>query len=222
MKRIGIIGVLLLAAGLRAFSQGFVNLNFEGAKVTLPSGTQPGPVLVTNALFGWSVYFQTFPQTQIYYDDISIGSSQITLVSASDPYGPNAIGGSFSVFLQAGAGGPVTVSQTGLVPSFAKSMDVDLAYSGNLVPVVAAMNGQTIPLISIATFPAYTEYAGDISAFDNQEVLLSFTQMPPSDGPTSQVEIDNIQFSSSPIPEPSTLAIGVIGALLLGLARWRK
>ena len=100
-------------------------------------------------------------------------------------------------------------------------MDVDLARSG--IPLlVVAMNGQTISLIPIATFPGYTEYAGDISAFADQEVLLSFTQMPPPGTPPSQVEIDDIQFSTSPIPEPSTLALAAAGALLLGLARWRK
>jgi len=129
--------------------------------------------------------------------------------------------GNYSVFLFGAPDGPTVLSQTGLVPSFAKSMDVDLAYSG--VPLlVVAMNGQTIPLIPIATFPNYTQYAGDISAFADQEVLLSFTELPPSGTPPSIVELDDIQFSTSPIPEPSTLALAAAGALLLGLARWRK
>ena len=34
--------------------------------------------------------------------------------------------------------------------------------------------------------------------------------------------IDNIQFSSNPLPEPSELALAALGTLLLGFRRWRK
>jgi hypothetical protein len=34
--------------------------------------------------------------------------------------------------------------------------------------------------------------------------------------------LDNIQFSSTAVPEPSELALGALGALLLGFRRWRK
>jgi len=220
MNRIDITGIILLAAGLRACSQGFVNLNFEGAKVTLPSGTQPGPVLVTNALFGWSIYYGTFPQTQIYYDDMSLGSSQITLAGTNDPYGQSAIEGNFSVLLQGGVtAAGVSIRQTGILPTSTESIFFK-AYS--LGPMSLSLGGQDIAYVAVGSGPNYTMYGGSIpSSLTGQAEQLVFS-VPGGLSGNNVWNIDSIFYSTNPIPEPSTLALAAGGALLLGLARWRK
>src|SRR5579863_7940628 len=162
----------------------FQNLNFESANI--PPGTPQNSIIpAANAFPSWTM------TPFAGYDFFSTGGSIISIFDSQYPFGVVPLQGNYSAFLFGAPDGPTVLSQTGLVPSFAKSMDVDLARSG--IPLlVVAMNGQTISLIPIATFPAYTEYAGDISAFADQEVLLSFTQMPPSGTPPSIVELDDI------------------------------
>ena len=83
-----------------------------------------------------------------------------------------------------------------------------------------SLGGQAVNVVPLQVFSRYTLYGADISTFAGQVAALSFTEPP---APAGQLggdpnifELDNIQFSSSPIPEPSELALAAIGTLLLG------
>ena len=60
-------------------------------------------------------------------------------------------------------------------------------------------------------------YAGEISPYAGQTAELRFTV------PTAGGSLDYIQFSTTPVPEPSTWALlGLGGALFWGLKRRTK
>jgi hypothetical protein len=85
--------------------------------------------------------------------------------------------------------------------------------------------GQTIPTVQIGIQPIgstrYLILGGDISSFAGQTGELRFT------APVTLLSfnipyLDNIQFSIEPIPEPGTLGLFALGALLLGWRPWRR
>ena len=62
----------------------------------------------------------------------------------------------------------------------------------------------------------YKIYSADISAFAGQTGQLLFTT------PVQTLALlDNIQFSSLPVPEPSEFALVMLGTILLGFRRWK-
>jgi hypothetical protein len=77
--------------------------------------------------------------------------------------------------------------------------------------------GNIIPTTQIGTGPNYDIMAGDVSAYAGQMGELRFTA-PPGEGGF----LDNIQFLTTPVPEPGTLALLAAGAVLLRLRRGRK
>ena len=79
-------------------------------------------------------------------------------------------------------------------------------------------NGQPLNFFVTGSTANYNIYAADISEFAGHTGQLLFT-VPPY---TGSDELDYIQFSSVPVPEPSEFGLAVLGALLLGLRRWRK
>jgi PEP-CTERM motif len=76
-------------------------------------------------------------------------------------------------------------------------------------------------MIPLAVFPTYTLFGGDVSQFANQTAGLSITALGVTSGPgPNPVLLDNIQFSSAPIPEPSSLALVALGGLFIGWRGW--
>jgi hypothetical protein len=230
--------LFLLSAGIaRGFCQAFTNLNFESANI--PSGTQPNSSIdISSAMPGWSAY-QYSSQTgtegaPVYYDEISGGGPIIALDDKNASAGPGLpftpLQGKYSAVLQ--GGGPplgqysVTISQTGLVPAGTESLQVYVGTTTQyLFPVgdfIVALGGQTIDMVPLQTFSTYTVYGGDVSAFANNDETLSFTSLPPVGTPPSMLILGNIQFLTSPVPEPGTLSLLGTGATLLGLRRGRK
>ena len=225
-----VAGLALLLSTVGALPQGtFQNLDFESASI--PSGTQPGSsVPISSALPGWSGsysrYSGTFQATSVLYDAMSLGGTGITytVISFIDTLntGYQPLQGSYSPFLLGGTvpNGSLassTISQTGLVPNGTTSliMDVYAQYG-----FTASLGGQTVNMVPLQTFPSYTLYGGDISAFAGQTAQLSITAPPaPSGrGNLNGVLLDDIQFSDQPIPEPSLFDLSAFGAVLLG---WR-
>lgn len=205
-----------LVAGQTVFSQGFVNLDFESANIVpdLSSPYYPYGIAITNALPGWSVYGST--QGDITYNDPSVGSTWVTLIATNGLQ----ISGNFSVFLTGGLSPyPATISQTGLVPIGAKSL-LFQAQAGNS-SLVVSLGGQALNYFVLSTGSNYTLYGADISGFSglSEELMFSATQV--SSG-LNNWNIDNIQFSTSPVPEPSTLALSAFGGLLLAWRLRRK
>ena len=62
----------------------------------------------------------------------------------------------------------------------------------------------------------YNIYAADVSAYAGQTAQLLFTAVAGNAG-----MLDNIQFSSTAVPEPNQFALAALGTLLLGCRRWK-
>jgi hypothetical protein len=231
MVRISIITLfLLLFLGFTGFSQSFVNLNFESAKVSAYSPWNDN-VPITNALPGWSAYITDGTQTntfaQVWYNDVSLGGAAISLVdsnSLSHSFGPLA--GKYSVILF-GGGGPSSslgwassISQTAVVPADAKSLLVLASVVGASFTVT--LGNEIINMVPVGGVPN-EDYGGSIPLnLVGQSETLTFTESPPSGVPPSWLDLDNIQFSSTAIPEPSVFGLSVMGGLFLTWRRWRK
>jgi hypothetical protein len=119
------------------------------------------------------------------------------------------------VYLEGASGtfgnNPTTASigQTGTIPNTAQSLTF---YLGDLYGnFQVSFNGQPLSFMSISNTLNYTIYGADISSYAGQTGQLLFTA-------PLQIDaiLDNIQFSSLPIPEPAEFALAVLGALLLG------
>jgi hypothetical protein len=102
------LGLLLAGQGLQA--QGFINLNFELAKIV---PVAPYSIAVTNALPGWDVTLAGEQATQITFNNPSVGAAFVTLWATNGAQ----ISGNFSAVLTGGIDGTsASISQTALVP----------------------------------------------------------------------------------------------------------
>jgi hypothetical protein len=216
------LGTILFLILHTCDGQSFVNLNFELANV---SGYSVGSTVpVTNAFPGWAAsYTSTVIGTpvevsNVWYDGLSLGGAVISINDTNTPFAPSfrPIDGRYSAFLFGGGppsvGGPLnlfysaTLSQTGLVPNGTASLLVKAEFALNNTAFIVSVNGQTISMLSQGD-----SYRGDISSFAGQTVTLSLTEpAPPVGVPPSLVILDDIRFSTNPVPEPSTWSLMVI------------
>jgi hypothetical protein len=218
IKRIAIVCFLLVLQ--KVYSQGFVNLNFESP--ILPFSPEFQTISANSALPGWSAYYissgATNLTTVVAYNAVSAGGAVVGLCD-TNINNPSLLPlqGSYSVLLQgSGFGTPTAASigQTGQIPINALSL---LFYQSLTVyGLQASFNGHVIPLIQTGATSRYAIMGGDISAFAGQTGQLLFSALPNA----GNALLDNIQFSSAPIPEPSAFALVVLGGLLLGSRRF--
>jgi len=202
-------------------AQGFVNLNFESANLTGYSSLQQVPI--SSALPGWSVDFiasgSTNAVTQVVYNGISLGGQGISIIDSNAPsFLP--LQGKYSAFLfGTDLNGSTTamISQTALVPNDAASLLLDV-YAFNSFEV--SLGGQTINMIPLETFSNYTLYGANISSFAGDVETFSLIA-PPTGGPNG-VEFDNIQFSTSAVPEPSIFGFFALGGAAFAWRRCQK
>ncbi len=219
---IGLIsGMSIMARGQGAFQ----NLDFESANVAgYPASSTDAPI--GSALPGWSAYLITGGTTQglaqVGYDAISLGGSGVTVVDGG-AYPILPLQGVYSAMLfGTDLNGSTTamISQTGLVPNGTMSLTMEVYAFYNFE---VTLGGQTISMIPLQTVSngsySYTLYGGNISAFAGDVETLSLIA-PPTGGPNG-VEFDNIQFSPSAVPEPSSFGLFGLGGLLLAW-RYRK
>jgi hypothetical protein len=210
-----IIGLLLLISSQAGFPQGFVNLNFESAKI-IPdpaSGYYPYGIAITNALPGWAVFGST--QGDITYNAPSVGSTFVTLWATNGAQ----ISGNYSILLTGGLSPfPATISQTGLVPAGSESLLFEAQAGSSTLQV--SLGGQNLTFIALSSGANYTLYGADVSTFANQTEQLMFSAINVSSG-LNNWNIDNIQFSTSAIPEPSALALSALGGLFFLRRRWK-
>ena len=209
-----------LSSSLRA--QGvlaFQNLNFEKAVISYdPSGAIPGYSVYANAaLPGWAPYVAGIAQTDVIYNDISIGGAQISL------FGPGSnwpiLSGKYSVELYGGlAGSPAAIAQSGLVPGTANSITfAAFTYSPSLGRLDVSLGGQALALIPLASGVHYTLYGADISKFAGTSVPLVFSA-PGVPGYSNPWILDDISFSTTPVPELGTGCLLLAGGVMLGIA----
>jgi hypothetical protein len=222
--------VLFLAGKQAGFSQNFVNLNFESADI--PKGTSPGPIPISEGLPGWSQYIisssATEQLTQVEYDGISLAGAGISIADTNIGFGFGPIQGKYSVFLFGGLSlesrsNSAQISQTGLVPVGTESIQLDAElFAGP--SFIVTLGGQTINMSPLQGFSGGDVlYGGNIpSSLAGEVATLSITEPPPSNNPPSILELDDIVFSSNPVPEPGTLGLSVLGGLFLTWRRWKK
>ena len=192
-----------------ARGQGFLNLDFESAQ-NLPGN--PGPdgalVSVTDALLGWTAYDGDLALSSIYYVSNSLGRAQNPELEG----GSLALSGDYSVGIYPGG----SISQTGLVPDNAESLQFEADITGPINFFAVTLGGQKLSYSALSEGPDYTVYGANIPAgMDGQMEALAFS----SGGDNL---LDNIEFSSMSVPEPSQFALVGLGAILFGLRRLRR
>jgi hypothetical protein len=218
---------VLGVGGGRGLCQAFTNLDFEAANVSeYPVNTMNVPI--SAALPGWSVFSinpagGTNAGNQMWYDVLSTGGAGISINDKNTGFGFLPIQGNYSAILFGGGGYSTGIDQTGLVPVGSESLQMEITtLGGPLTPFVVTLGGQMINMVPLGSFPEYTLYGGDVSAQAGGVEILSIIEPPPAGTPPSVLVLDNIFFSTSPVPEPGTLALVATGAVLLGLRRGRK
>ena len=207
MKKI--ITVLAVAAifVISAHGQGFLNLNFESA-YNLPGNPGNGALVsVTNALPDWTAYNGPNVLADIYYVSNTLGYAQNVELEG----GSLALSGNnFSVGLY----GSSSISQMGLVPGNAESLQFEAAITDNALSVT--LGGQSLSFSALSEGTGYTVYGANIPAdMDGLTEALIFSVQ----GPSAGTILDNIGFIS---PEPSEYALLGLGALLFSLLHLHK
>jgi hypothetical protein len=197
-----------------ASGQDFVNLDFEQATIApTPVGGWTYPADPAQCFPRWTVGYGV-----VGYNDLSLGAPAVNLMGPSFPNHVNytPLQGSYSVLLQFfylngnWAGYMPSLSQTGLVPADAQSISLLVSSGTPPSAAVVTMNGVNIPLISVSG----GRLAGDISAYAGSVAQLKIS-IPDSD---DWLYFDDVQFSSSSVPEPSSYSLMIVCGLLLG---WR-
>ena len=206
---------LFVAVG-NGFSQGFLNLGFNSAQL---SGYTSGEyVPATSAIPGWLGYIGTNPQTTVLYNDLTIGEAAIAILGTNSPSVSPIPGNCYTVVLQASLEDNASIAQTALIPGTAESIffTASAPYSSGWQVSVA---GQDISVFQTSALGGNIYvYEGNISAFAGQTDQLQFTALAGGSSPVN-MELDAIQFSSSPVPEPGVMGLCALGGLLLA---WRR
>lgn len=198
-----------------ALAQGnFINLNFDSP---LPPLTRDPEFMVptTKALPGWIGYINGRQVDTIVYNTVSLEAPAITLQGPGSSFTP--IQGSYSALLQgqfpgSSTGASSAIGQVGQIPLDANSL---LFFSGS-DSMQVTFAGQSIPLVQLGGTSRYLILGGDISVFAGQTGELRFTQ-PSVTFNFNRAYLDNIIFSTNPIPEPRVFRLIVFGALLYGI-----
>jgi hypothetical protein len=225
-------GVFLIV--LHAHGQGtiFVNLDFESAALqsTTPSPTPGVPTVdIAEALPGWSAFIGTNPVTKVMYNNQTLDTSSIALLSFDYFGSARVIDDVYSVFFLAGRGGNGSGSllntdtrlyQTGFIPANAASLRFKAKEVVFPATFVVSLDQQSLSVMPLQTTAEYTLFGVDVTSFRGQTKELSFTI--PSIGVGRGFVLDSISFSDQAIPEPSVIGLFLVGALLLGRRVKRK
>jgi hypothetical protein len=209
--------ILILASSLIGFAQGtFQDLYFEQATI-VPLGSGYS---AASAFPGWQAIYGTTPTSIVGLDAISIGAAEISLVNDNPSEGLVPLQGNFSAYLFSNPTTTTTLSQTGLVPGGTESIQMDVVeMNGGTFAVT--LGGQSINMVPLQTFPNYTLYGANVSAWSGQTANLSITENVPSNPAVypDELQLDNITFSTQTVPEPSPLVLTGAGALVFALYR---
>ncbi len=214
MKRIIMIQAIAAIFAISARGQGFLNLNFGAALVgTNSPGNNGISIPVTDALPDWTAYNGPVNSgnalANIYYlTNAAYNGSAIELVG-----GIAALSGNdFSVHL--GSNG--SISQTATVPDDAGSLQFEATTPQDGLYIT--LGGQSLSYLALFEGPDYTVYGANIpSDLDGQTETLIFGMQG-----VGQTLLGNIDFSTSPVPEPSGCALIGLGTILFGLCRRRR
>ena len=201
--------VISMTGILGGYSQGFINLDFEHPVLPL-NPDQYFQVATSNAMPGWTAYTYGSATSAVYYNTLSLGAAAVSLQGPGSLNPP--IQGNYSVILQGSTAEPTgsaAIGQTGQIPSTALSL-MFWGYAN------VSFNGQPLALVVASTAANYNVYEADVSTLAGKSGQLLFTAPPFFQG-----YVDNIQFLSTPVPEPATWALFVCGAGFLAFRRKR-
>lgn len=209
MKRITAI-LAVAALIISARGQGFLNLNFESAQ-NLPGNPGNGVLVsVTDALPDWTAYDGDFALADVYYVSNSLGdvSGSVELEGGS-----LALSGNYSV----GLFGNGSISQTAAVPDNAESLQFEATTLDSLYVTLGGQN-LSYSLLSEGPNDDYAVYGANIpSDLDGQTETLTFGMQG-----SGETLLDDIDFSSMSVPEPSECALIGFGAIVLGFYRRKQ
>jgi hypothetical protein len=221
MKRAVAICILILLVGIsRGYCQAFTNLNFESANVpNVPTNQLGGLISVALGMPGWTANPYVVGPDMIGHNNMSTGGAFISIDGPSWP-SSQILQGNYSAYIvgsRFGTPASAYIAQTGTIPMFTESIVFDTSLGADFQ---VTFSGQAIPTEQLGTGPNYVIIGGDVSAYAGQTDELRFTALPNVGGGF----LDNIQFLTSPVPEPGTLPfLGAgAGAMMLGLRRGGK
>lgn len=206
MKKCAAFICLVFAFYQSGSAQGFMNLDFESSIPTntfvLGNGEEAGFAIIP----GWVPYINGTQQSSFRFNVISSNGGAVLIGGPS----VGAIQGNYEIGVFGGDANQntATIGQTGTIPLTAQS----LTFWGNVDANDVAFDGQTLALTVLESNQNYNVYGADISGFAGQTGELLFTAAPGSND-----TIDNIQFNSSPVPEPRCVALAALGAIFLGV-----
>ncbi len=222
LKSITFFGILSCAP----FSGGqgtFQNLNFEQAN---PVSDGLNSVTAASALPGWTLYCGSVQQTSVTYNTYSLGQANVSLFGPGwNQVNPGIIDGNYTVALQAGAGPAgqgednTSMWQDGTIPANAQTLEFSAWNFEGTVPLTVSFAGNTLPIVILSSGmsssgQSYNVYGADIAPYANQTGQLEFTATF-----YNWVELDDIAFSSTAVPEPNPAFLAGIGGLLFALYR---
>jgi hypothetical protein len=217
----------LITCALRVVAQGsFQNFNFESANPVL-TGVPGGQVTFASAFPGWAGYLGNSVTSVGLFNDITLGSASIDLIGpgVSSSLGYGVMDGQYSTVLQAGGVSPggssvaTSIGQSGTIPANDVSLELKAWVPGDGALSVS-FNGYSLPLVALSfgvapSGQSYTLYGANIEPYAGENGPLQFTAN------WGSVELDDISFSTTSIaPEPSIVALTVIGGLLCAARKW--
>ena len=214
--RISTIVCILFIEAVKCCAQSFINLDFETALIRT-NGAPQGMVVANSAIPGWIAYVNGVPSTYIWYSGASLGAAAVTLEPAFGSFTPvPQVQSNYYVYLQGSSDTPqhdsAAIGQTGQIPLSAQSI---IFWGNDVLNITFA--GQALSFNQTGSSAYYNIYAADISAFAGQTGQLLFTA-----GAGTAGYFDNIQFSSNPVPEPTTLGLLAMAGGLVGLCNRRR
>jgi hypothetical protein len=223
-----VLGLTTFSLVTSAHSQSFVNLDFEDTTLPPPANrNQAEFVPFTNAFPGWTGYIASTPTNQAAYNGVSLGAALVALISTQTgtfSQSNNVINGNFTAVLCSGGNSlfvSAALAQSGLIPIGTQSLMFDLGANSSLDGLSVTFDDQNLSLIPFYAGPNYETYIANISAYAGMTGELRFTESPTS-FPFNFAYLDDIQFSPSPVPEPSMFSLSVAGALLFVIQRQKK
>lgn len=204
--------VFMLLSPILIQAQGtFLNLDFEQATMVPLGGGNSNLYSALDALPGWTVYQGSNVVGAVLYNNLTLGSPSVSIHDPMSIFGIiHPLEGVYSVVIQSSTGGviPSAIGQTGQLPLDSATL---LFYAANYQNLEVSFADNAISYVQVGVGANYSILGADISSYAGQYGELRFTSRS-----SGFLEIDNIQFSSIGIPEPSTLTLFGLGALLLG------
>jgi len=211
-KLITRLSAAFLAALSAQAQDTFQNLDFEQANpINAGNPYYPYFVTVASALPYWTVTEEGVQQTEIAYNNISLGAPWVDLIGPGAPFGLAPIDGNYSVMLQGTFAGSAEISQTGTISSGTESLFFEAQPGEGTLDVL--IGAQIVPITAVGNGANYTLYGANISAWAGDSESLTFSAAQDDSG-LNNWELDDISFSQ--VPEPSTVALTAIGGLLFG------